>query len=500
MNVKAISMPSWLTPICLIALALVLRIYNLGTESIWIDESVSIRQASLPFMDMIAATARDNYPPLHNVVLHYWMKLFGSSELAVRAPSALFGALAVLMAYLLSNRMFDRYVAGLGAFFLALSQFHIRYSQEARMYSLMALLALVSMYFFVRLLEGHKLRYAIAYVVSSSLLLYTHVYGPFVLLIQNAFIFSLVVFRPRQYRINLGTWLIVQTLVAASFVPWIKVLFTRISSIQEGFWVDQPGLRDVLSTLMVYAGSSQLFIVSVIVIYAGFFGMVKVERATEVGQTHNKLANADACFLLILWLMTPILIPFLISQVLQPIYLTRYTIGGSVAWYILLATGIRFLPGRNFHKYFAVAILAAGTALAVYSFFSKFPRKENWRTAVEVIEERAASGDSVLFYKGFNDQPFNYYAKREDLVKERFPKAGDVANDASIDALKRSAKERKRIWLIFSHATDSDERKIVDALSQSHEINYYEDFPCAQSEQCIEAYLFVESSIPETRQ
>ena len=61
-------------------LAFLLRVFHLGTESIWLDEAGSIRQAQLPFMEMIAATARDNFPPLHNVFLHFWIKLFGTSE------------------------------------------------------------------------------------------------------------------------------------------------------------------------------------------------------------------------------------------------------------------------------------------------------------------------------------------------------------------------------------------------------------------------------------
>jgi hypothetical protein len=196
--------------------------------------------------------------------------------------------------------------------------------------------------------------------------------------------------------------------------------------------------------------------------------------------------------------VTPILIPFLLSQVIQPIYLTRYTIGGSVAWYIILAIGTRYLPGSDYLKYFAFVTLAVGSAIVLNAFFSRFPLKEPWRTAVEAVEERAMPRDSVLFYKGFNVDPFGYYSKREDLIKERFPEAGGIVDDASILTLKGVASERKRIWLVFSLAASSDEQRIVDALSESHELSYYRSLACARGDDCIEVYLFVAQGVSDT--
>src|SRR5687768_9598065 len=67
----------------------ILRVYNLGYESIWFDEGVSIERARMSVIQMIEVTARrDNNPPLYYLILHYWVALFGDSEFAVRLLSA----------------------------------------------------------------------------------------------------------------------------------------------------------------------------------------------------------------------------------------------------------------------------------------------------------------------------------------------------------------------------------------------------------------------------
>lgn len=67
----------------ILLLGLLLRGYDVGGESIWLDEAVSIRQANLPFLEMLANIAKDNHVPLHHIILHAWIRLFGDSEISV---------------------------------------------------------------------------------------------------------------------------------------------------------------------------------------------------------------------------------------------------------------------------------------------------------------------------------------------------------------------------------------------------------------------------------
>src|SRR3954465_15979410 len=62
------------------AIAFVVRVHGISEPSIWADESASWSQSALGLIDLLRVTARDNYPPLHNIVLHYWTRVFGDSE------------------------------------------------------------------------------------------------------------------------------------------------------------------------------------------------------------------------------------------------------------------------------------------------------------------------------------------------------------------------------------------------------------------------------------
>ena len=106
----------------------------------------------------------------------------------MRLLSALFGILAIPMIYVVGRQLFNREAGLAAAIILAFSNFNIAYSQETRMYSLMVLLALISMYFFIRLLQGSNYALSVGYLLSTTLLVYTHIYGLFVVIAQNLFL------------------------------------------------------------------------------------------------------------------------------------------------------------------------------------------------------------------------------------------------------------------------------------------------------------------------
>ncbi len=172
----------------IVLIGLFLRVYQLGTESIWIDEAYSISISKTSVLQIAAAVAtEDANPPFYHFLLHYWMLVFGTSEFAVRLLSTLFGVLAIPMIYVVARQLFNKQVGLVGAIILAVSYINIWYSQEARMYTLMVLLALLSMYFFLRLLQRSTLSSSAGYVLATALLICTHYYGFFVIVAQNVY-------------------------------------------------------------------------------------------------------------------------------------------------------------------------------------------------------------------------------------------------------------------------------------------------------------------------
>jgi uncharacterized membrane protein len=129
----------YITILGIVVMGAWLRFQNLSADSIWLDEAVSWLQSKGTFADLISATAKDNYPPLHNLLLFTAMSLSGSDvEWVLRAPSTVLGIGNIVAIYWLSVLIEGPTTGRMRAAIVATSGFHIFFSQEARMYSLPA--------------------------------------------------------------------------------------------------------------------------------------------------------------------------------------------------------------------------------------------------------------------------------------------------------------------------------------------------------------------------
>ena len=117
-------------------------------------------------------------------LLRGWLHL-GDSETVVRGLSVLFGVAVIPVTYLLGKRLFGRKAAIASAALSAVNIFQIRYSQEARGYSLVMLLVVLSTYFFLRVIDSpSQKRYWVGYALMSGLAIYSHVFAYLVVLAQ----------------------------------------------------------------------------------------------------------------------------------------------------------------------------------------------------------------------------------------------------------------------------------------------------------------------------
>ena len=134
----------------LVALSLLLRTTELGI-GFWIDEGLSVGIADRPLGDIPFALREDGSPPLYYMLLHFWLDLAGRSEAGVRGLSLLFALLAIPAAWWAGRRSGARSrAAWFAAVLMAFNPFLAQYAQEARMYSLVALLAIPATTCFIR--------------------------------------------------------------------------------------------------------------------------------------------------------------------------------------------------------------------------------------------------------------------------------------------------------------------------------------------------------------
>ena len=154
--------PGWFeraTPYLLLAIVVLggfLRVHEIGTKGLWLDEAFSVWVGWQPIDGLLGWLVRiDQHPPLYYLLLHFWMAL-GDTASTVRGLSALCGTLTIPVMFLLGRRLADGRVGLLAALILAISPFHVRFAQETRMYTLLALNASLALYALARLLTDPR--------------------------------------------------------------------------------------------------------------------------------------------------------------------------------------------------------------------------------------------------------------------------------------------------------------------------------------------------------
>ena len=169
--------------LALVALAAALRFTRIGHQSFWLDESFTVDLVQRSFGDMLSGVAStESTPPLYYVLAWLWEKLFGHGEAGLRSLSALAGTLAVPAAWRAAREWFDSPRAGLlAAALVAVNPFLVWYSQEARSYALLVLLATLTLLFLAR-------RAYAWWALSAALALLTHYFAIFLIVPEAAWL------------------------------------------------------------------------------------------------------------------------------------------------------------------------------------------------------------------------------------------------------------------------------------------------------------------------
>ncbi len=206
-------------------------------------------------------------------------------------------------------------------------------------------------------------------------------------------------------------------------------------------------------------------------------------KSIESYQLNVCFSNVDRIYLLSVWLLTPIILPFIISRFSTPIYLYRYTIGASLAFYILVACGIRNI-GYKYVKLAIISVIIVLSLTHVRGYYTTV-HKAQWREIANYIDTKAEHGDLLLFHKGFEQDPFDYYSKRTDLSKRRFPdKSWEDVDEQNIKELGPTVEGFNKVWVILSLYRGDSKELIKKTLSESYNLSHDNKYFG------IEVYLF----------
>ena len=176
--------------IALTALAAALRLPTLGSQSLWLDEALTGRLARGSLGDLLDRVATEEAnPPLFSLFKWAWTRVAGTSEVALRLPSALFGIALVPVAYAIGRRLGGQRAAVALAAVVAVHPLLVYYSQEARGYAAVALACAVGFLCFLDALEGRR-RAAMWWALASAIALGCHYFAIFPVAIEAAILLA----------------------------------------------------------------------------------------------------------------------------------------------------------------------------------------------------------------------------------------------------------------------------------------------------------------------
>jgi mannosyltransferase len=442
--------PAWAIIPLGMALVAAAGLYRLGSKSLWLDEAFALALArhswagvwSISWGPQVAGNML-----LYQLLQHPWLAL-GSSEAAFRSLSVVFAVATVPPFYLLTRRLFGSGAAAASILLLALNAFFVQYAQEARAYSLVLFLVVVSSTLLLRAIDRPTSGRWLAYVLSAVLALYSHYFAALIIL---AHFVSLLARRPAVPK---RVMVVVFGSIAVAAVPLLVA--AKAQGMQIG-WVPHLTVdyaRNVLVTLIGSTGDHlQLLLpAAYVAVCAGGIAVALVRRQWRWE-----------------WLFAAslVLVPIgvaLVVSLATPVFVARYLIV-ALPGLVLLAVAAFSLVRPRWLAIAGVLALAVLSANNLRGWYTGMP-KEDWRDAVQYVAVHAQPGDAMIVYPNYCRLPVDYYMLQHQsaatTIQPLFPTPGwgqyfpgEVDGATLQVALTSQKTPAKRIWIVYRYGPPS---------------------------------------------
>jgi 4-amino-4-deoxy-L-arabinose transferase-like glycosyltransferase len=392
-------------------LALAVRLMGIVSRPIWYDEAIAILLAEqgLPAMLMgtlsqdASGAAANVHPLAYHTALWGWMMIFGESLFSVRMLSILFGVGAVALSYLLMQAMFNSRLALLGALGVALSPFLVHYSQEIRMYSLLALALVAATYAFWQGMHSDQYRWWVIFAFCAALAQFT----------QNLAVFYLVplaltpLFLRRWDKVKMALLAGVGALVL--YIPWLLQLPAQFTKIQNAYWVERPALRTIFTTLLSYVTNLPVdetwlglaLTVTLVVVALGGYQTFLSFR--------NKHPEAGKGLWLAYLAFGPAILMFIFSQ-WKPVYVERALLPSGIMFWLWLVWALAAAGLPRFLQIATFGLLALGIALGLVTHLNYRGFPYGPYDALDAsLKSRIQTGDIIVHSNKLTALPALYF-------------------------------------------------------------------------------------------
>ena len=320
---------------------------RLSTWSIWFDEAFTAYIVRFDFADIAHYTGNDMHPPLYYWLVKIWTSIFGTSEAGFRSLSLVFGIAVIILGFLLLKKLFGRRTAMLGVWLLALSPMLIRFGGEARMYTMVAAIALAATYVLFQAMATNRRKYWAIYGLLLAVGMLTHYFIALVWLSHWVWRWTKLRIdglRGKKLARNFFDKLWIQThiLAVAVFAVWLPIAIYQFSVLQAGFWIPAISAHtftNYATNILMYLDHDKVESWLALLYFAVVVGsIVLIYRTYQTASSKKDRQN----LLLIgcLAIVPPLILLLLSMPPLTSSFIDRYLMSSIVALVMLLAVAI----------------------------------------------------------------------------------------------------------------------------------------------------------------
>jgi uncharacterized membrane protein len=394
----------------ILLLGLVLRLWNIN-QSFWWDEIWS----TLPYAtaDSLWSTISQlgyyfNNHILYSLLCKVSISFFGENEISARIPALMLGLFGIGAVYQFGRTYLNSSIGLTAAYLMAISIFHIDHSTEARGYSGFLLFSILSTYYFLKALPTQDGKSWVFYILCTVTAYYFHVIMIAVSIAQFLFVLLIRLGKrigksetPDQDLYPYFKYTTIAAVITLTlYLPIMKTFIKNMGKVSV-MEVDRfPFLQDLANSIYPGILSPPGLILYAILFCAGLYFMGK--------------KNIRLCLLTVII----IVVPFSIYMLANPMFVyERYFLYALPFCLFIISGGIHSLSNFFCRTPFKKNLMVTGLLLTLtvlqapraIQFFNQ--DRQNYREAINYIEDRKAVSDSYLFTIGYAGQHFNYYAR-----------------------------------------------------------------------------------------
>jgi mannosyltransferase len=391
-------------------LCIALRVYQIGSASLWSDEIFSRYYADIFGLHYLLTDglSSEPTPPTYYLLLRGWMALWGDSEAALRSLSAVASTLCIPVTYFLGRELFGRSQAVVGALLFALCPLSLYFAQEARVYTLLMLAATIVLWaaaVFQR--NPRSVRAAVFYALFATLCLYLHATGVLFVAACGAAVWLFLLMQGAGGRQAWLKWTALNAFVLLLGMPY----FVHAMAASHGGgldWMPKMSIRTlVYSTSIVVSGELTPYPWPGFLLAAAVFGTLVLSLLL-----HRLPIRASVTLIGV-----PGLFVALVSllSIARPILLPRVLVW-TVVPLCLIAASQLLLPGRARYAVLLSLLAAFGTGL-FFQMTMPGSDKEPWRESMRAMSPQLERADLVVLSPLFDPMVLKYYAPRVKNVR-----------------------------------------------------------------------------------